>query len=74
MWTSDTTRERDGTRRRERKDSISAGREGEAKCSECNLMGMLRRGLGVQILLVTAVQTCYSHTNTNVGETTTTTS
>lgn len=49
-------------RKREKgwKDSISVRWKRETKCSECDLMAILRWGLGVQMLLVTAVQTGYS--------------
>lgn len=45
-------------------DSISAWRKRETKCSECDLMVILRWGLGIQILLVTAVQTSYFYSET----------
>lgn len=44
--------------------------ERDTKCSECDLMVMLRWGLGVQILLVTGVQTCYPNTYLHQCETT----
>lgn len=73
MWTSGTVQERDRMRKRMKGFNFCRW-EGETKCSECDLMVMLRWGLGVQILLVTAVQTCYSvhsqaHTHTHQGKT-----